>query len=510
MRNWVRSAASILGSLVLGGLLWVGPAAAAEYAFEVTLDPAVRAEPFTGRVYLFFAKGDREPRFGPNWFNPGPMLAVDVQNLKPGEPLRINTTDESGQIVFPQPLCDLDLAGYNVQAVARFNPLVREVGAGAGNGFSAVAKVEGAEGQPSGAKLAIHKLVEERTFPENDWCRLLDLRSELLSKFHGREVHQRASVVLPASYQKEPDRRYPVIFIVQGFGGNHFAGLRKEPVAEENPGGVEFLRVYLDAETGLGHHAFADSANNGPVGTALVEELIPALDAQYRTIAAPTARYLTGHSSGGWSTLWLQVAYPDTFGGCWSTAPDPVDFRDFQRINLYRPGENMYRDPQGERRPLARVNGQVLLWYDDFDRMEELVGPGGQLHSFEAVFSPRGEDGRPVRVWNRQTGEVDTRAAEAWKKYDIRLILETQWATLGPKLAGKLHVIMGDADTFYLEGATRLLHESQAKLKSDAVIELVPGKDHSNLLTRELTTRIRTEMAEAFLKQHPAPKAGAR
>lgn len=159
MRNWVRSAASILGSLVLGGLLWVGPAAAAEYAFEVTLDPAVRAEPFTGRVYLFFAKGDREPRFGPNWFNPGPMLAVDVQNLKPGDPLRINTTDESGQIVFPQPLCDLDLSGYNVQAVARFNPLVREVGAGAGNGFSAVAKVEGPEGQPAGAKLAIQTVV---------------------------------------------------------------------------------------------------------------------------------------------------------------------------------------------------------------------------------------------------------------------------------------------------------------------------------------------------------------
>ncbi len=504
----MRTAVLILGSVVLWGLLWAGPAAAAEYSFEVAIDPAVRTDPFTGRVYLFFAKGDREPRFGPNWFNPGPMLAVDVLNLKPGDPLRINTADTSGQIVYPQALSDLDLTGYNVQAVARFNPLVREVGAGAGNGHSAVAKIEGPPGQPAGARLTIQSVVEARKFPENDWCKLLEVRSERLSKFHGREVHQRGSVVLPASYATEPDRRYPVMFVVQGFGGNHFAGLRKEPVAEENPGGVEFLRVYLDAETGLGHHVFADSDNNGPVGTALDEEFIPALDAQFRTIAQPTARFLTGHSSGGWSTLWLQVAYPDTFGGCWSTAPDPVDFRDFQQINLYRAGENMYRDPQGERRPLARVNGKVMLWYDEFDRMEELVGPGGQLHSFEAVFSPRGADGRPVRVWNRQTGEVDTQAAEAWKRYDIRLILESQWATLGPKLAGKLHVIMGDADTFYLEGATRLLQESQAQLKSDAVIELVPGKDHSNLLTRELTTRIRTEMAEAFLKHHPAPKAG--
>ena len=510
MRNCVNNTLAIFLTGVLGCLLAAAPVAAAEYAFELTLDPAVRAEPFTGRVYLFFAQGDREPRFGPNWFNPGPMLAVDVRDWKPGEPLSINTTDESRLIVFPKALRDQDLSGLNVQAVARFNPLVREVGAGTGNGFSAVAKVEGADGKPAGAKLAIDKVVEERKFPENEWCRLLDLRSELLSKFHGRDVHQRASVVLPASYHKEPDRRYPVIFVVQGFGGNHFAGLRKEPVVEDNPGGVEFLRVFLDAECGLGHHVFADSDNNGPVGTALVRELIPALDAQYRTIADPTARFLTGHSSGGWSTLWLQVAYPDTFGGCWSTAPDPVDFRDFQQINLYRPGENMYRDPQGNRRPLGRSNGKVLLWYDDFDRMEELVGPGGQLHSFEAVFSPRAADGRPVRVWNRQTGAVDTKAAEAWKKYDIRHILETNWSTLGPKLAGKLHVIMGDADTFYLEGATRLLQESQAKLKSDAVVELVPGKDHGTLLTRELTTRIRTEMANSFLKHHPAPKADAK
>ena len=215
MRNCVNNTLAIFLTGVLGCLLAAAPVAAAEYAFELTLDPAVRAEPFTGRVYLFFAQGDREPRFGPNWFNPGPMLAVDVRDWKPGEPLSINTTDESRLIVFPKALRDQDLSGLNVQAVARFNPLVREVGAGTGNGFSAVAKVEGADGKPAGAKLAIDKVVEERKFPENEWCRLLDLRSELLSKFHGRDVHQRASVVLPASYHKEPDRRYPVIFVVQ-------------------------------------------------------------------------------------------------------------------------------------------------------------------------------------------------------------------------------------------------------------------------------------------------------
>ncbi|RPI75782.1 MAG: hypothetical protein EHM42_15170, partial [Planctomycetaceae bacterium] len=403
-----------------------------------------RAEPYTGRVYLFFQKGEQgEPRRGPNWFNPGPMVALDVAGWKPAETLEIGTADSSRLLVFPKSFSDLDLSGHRVQAVARFNPLERKVGDGEGNGFSAVAPVEMRDGQPAGAALVIDQLVARREFAENTWCKLLSLRSELLSEFLGRDAWQQAAVLLPASYHEQPERRYPVIFVVQGFGGNHFAGQRSEPIREENQGGVEFIRVYLDADCPLGHHVFADSANNGPVGTALVTELIPELDRRFRTIAAPTARFLTGHSSGGWSTLWLQVAYPQTFGGCWSTSPDPVDFRDFQRIDLYRQGENMYVDDQGERRPLARGQGRVLVWYDDFDHMEELVGPGGQLHSFEAVFSPRGSDGRPLPVWNRRTGAVDTQAAKHWEKYDIRLILESRWQELGPQLAGKLHVIMG-------------------------------------------------------------------
>ena len=96
--------------------------------------------------------------------------------------------------------------------------------------------------------------------------------------------------------------------------------------------------------------------------------------------------------------------------------------------------------------------------------------------------------------------------SKTWEAYDIRLILEKNWATLGPQLAGKLHVFMGDADTFYLEGATILLKESLSQLGSDAVVEIVPDKDHGSLLTSELRDRIRREMSERYLKHHPAPK----
>ena len=342
-------------------------------------------------------------------------------------------------------------------------------------------------------------MISERKFPENDWCKLLRVRSKLLSDFHKRDVFLLAAVLLPASYHKQPERKYPVIFTIPGFGGTHFDGVRAEPINEQNQGGVEFIRLMLDPSCPLGHHVFADSANNGPWGTALVKELIPELDKAFRTDARPQGRFLTGHSSGGWSSLWLMVSHPDDFAGTWSTSPDPVTFEDFQYINMYASGENMYADRAGQRRPIARRGQQVLLWYRDFDVMEEALGPGGQLHSFEAAFSPRSPNGKPERVWDRQTGEVNTDAAKWWEAYDIRLVLERNWPTLGPKLRGKLHVHMGDLDTFYLEGATRLLGTSLKKLDSDAVVEMHAGHDHGSILNPQMMSRLRAEMVAKYL-----------
>ncbi|MBL8848041.1 MAG: hypothetical protein JNG89_00065, partial [Planctomycetaceae bacterium] len=326
-------------------------------------------------------------------------------------------------------------------------------------------------------------------------------RSDLLSDFHGRDVFLQAAVTLPASYFADHERRYPAIFEIPGFGGTHHHAVKVHQSTIDPTTGVEFLRVLLDPSCPLGHHVFADSDSNGPVNRALREELIPAFDREFRSVAKPQARFLTGHSSGGWSSLWIQMTAPDEFGGVWSTAPDPVDLRDFQRIDVYRPGENMYVDGRGDRRPLARIGGRVALWYDDFAWMEHVHGPGGQLHSFEAVFSERGPDGKPKLLFDRVTGEIDPQVAESWQRYDIRMVLEQNWAELGPKLSGKLHVFMGSEDTFYLDGATRLLKESLSRLGSDAVVEIHEGKDHSTLMSPDLVARIQREMAEEWLRQ---------
>ncbi|MEZ6067348.1 MAG: alpha/beta hydrolase-fold protein [Planctomycetaceae bacterium] len=503
-RQFLRSSGQTLAALAVAphwlrghSGLWAddGQRAGAS-GFAVSFNVAERGEPFSGRVYVILGSREAEPRLSINWFSPPPMLAKDMTDLPAGEAVTLSLDDPS-TLRFPRDLQPGQFVGRTAQALMRFNPLDRRVGDGPGNGYSTPLAVSAA-GRV--VELQVDQLVPPEAIPESEWCRPFRASSPLLSRFHGRDVSVQGMVRFPTSYFEQRDRRYPVIYEIPGFGGDMRYGFRPEPVRESNREGVEFVRVMLDPGCPLGHHVFADSANNGPWGTALVQEFLPAIEAELRVIAEPRARLLTGHSSGGWSSLWLQVTYPELFGGVWSTAPDPVDFRDFQRINLYRAGENMYLDPQGARRPLARVGGQVRLWYDDFARMEEVLGPGGQLHSFEAVFSQRGEDGQPRRLWDRDSGAIDAEVAESWRSYDISEVLMREWRRLGPLLAGKLSVDMGDADTFYLEGATRRLGERLRELGSDAHVELHPGKDHGSLMTRALVERIRAEMVDMFLR----------
>lgn len=467
--------------------------------FTLSFTSTVSNQPFTGRVFVMFSRGG-EPRFGPNWFSPQPFFAKDVKDWKPGEKLALGAE----AIGFPKKLNELPAGSYNVQAVLDLDLGPREIGNGTGNGYSKVTKVTLDPKKGFDVPLEIDQVVKGRPFPESENIKLVEIESQLLSKFHGKPIKLRAGVKLPDSYQKDANKHYPVVYEIPGFSGNHF-GIFGRGRRSSDIGGVNMLYVVLDPDCRTGHCVFADSVNNGPYGQALTEELIPEIEKRYRGIGKPYARFLTGHSSGGWSSLWLQVTYPDFFGGTWSTSPDPVDFRDFQRINLYQPRTNMFTDAEGKPRPLARFGDKPVLFYKPFSDMEDVMGRGGQLYSFEAVFSPKDGNGQPRQLWNRQTGAIDSDVAKYWEKYDIRLQLERNWATIGPKLKGKLHVFMGDMDTFYLEGATKLLKETLAKLSSDAVVEIHPGKDHGTLLSPALQKRIASEMAESFKKNQTAP-----
>jgi hypothetical protein len=487
--------------------------------FEITLDREVASQPISGSLYLFLTQRFGAPMRGPDWFRPEPFFRLEVQSFAPGE----TRTIDSRAAGFPHPIDQLPAGRYRAQAVLDHDFYDPKPADGVGNFYSEVVEVEIADrnslagaGDPADKRgqqadgpstifrLLLTKTVKPTEFPESKWVKEIVLPSQSLERFHKREVIERAAVVLPASYYEENERRYPAVYIIPGFGGSHRDGLRfaaapPQPEIEE----TEFIRVYLSGRCKWGHHVYADSATNGPRGESLVREMIPHIDREFRTIAEPTARFVMGHSSGGWSSLWLQITYPEMFGGVWSSSPDPVDFRDYQRVDLNAdPPLNMYRDEKGDRRPIARRGESPVLWYDGFTKMDDVIGRGGQLRSFEAVFSPLDDAGLPKRLWNRATGQVDPAVAKAWERYDISLILKRDWVRLRPLLAGKLHVTMGTLDTFYLDGATRLLARRLKELGSDSQITFAEGASHSSLLTPDYYSRVRQEMSAAYRKHH--------
>ena len=500
--------------LLIAGLLSasVGAARAAdELAFDVTLDRATAEGQLperdgkrlvSGRLYVFLSQRElREPMRGPSWFQPEPFFAVDVHDVAPGAVCRVDRSADG----YPEALDKLPAGKYRAQAILDHDFYHQNQGRGVGNFYSDTSEITIDPAVPQTFPLSLDKVIAADDVSDTAWLHEIARRSELLSAFFGHDVIERCTVVLPAGYDDQPQRRYPVVYEIPGFGGSYRPPARYReaaPLAED--GEIDFIRVFLSGDCKWGHHVYADSATNGPRGAALVRELIPHIDARYRTVPEANARFTTGHSSGGWSSLWLQVSYPETFGGCWSTSPDPVDFRDYQQVDLYaEPPLSLYYDPQGAMRPIGRRGTEPFLWFARFGRMDDVIGRGGQLRSFEAVFSPLGSDGLPKKLWDRQTGRIDPAIAKEWEKYDIRLILERNWDVLGPRLAGKLHITTGELDTFYLDGAVRRLATSLVALGSDAAIEIVPGKGHSDLRTADMVRRIFREITDRFRQTHP-------
>ncbi len=314
----------------------------------------------------------------------------------------------------------------------------------------------------------------------------IDFVSPSLSAFWGRPMHVRGIVLLPPDYDTS-NERYPAVYRTEGFGGSlaslPFAARRHYALMKsgETP---PMIRVFLDHSSPWGTHEFADSANNGPWGLALTEELIPALEAQYRMDAKASGRFVTGHSSGGWFAIWQQVRYPQVFGGSWARSPDPVDFRSFTGIDIYRDGANAYVRPDGSAQYLVRdASGKEIASFREYAQQENVLGDyGGQIDSFDWVFSPRGEDGRPQPLFDRATGRVDPTVAKYWRdNFDISHILRRDWKSLKPVLDGKIHLIMGTMDTFHLDEAAKLLDQEMKTLGARAGFYWMEGRTHGNI-----------------------------
>lgn len=467
---------------------------AAATRVTVTIDPAVAPRPVSGRLLVLFSTSSPRPITGPNWFSPQQFAGVDVDQWTPGESIVIAKSSDA----YPKPMDQMTSGTYFVQAVLRRNPDFAHHKDGPGNLYCRPIKVDIVAGEVNEIDLELTQSIAVKENPDTPTRVVFSHRSERLSAFHGRDVSDRALVLLPRSYIAGGDKKYPVYYEVTGFGPTIEDLLPRHRQSEIESGGVEFIHVMLTGQCQWGHHVYANSQTNGPRGDALVKELIPAIESKFRIIDQPHARMVGGHSSGGWSSLWLQTHYPEFFGGVWSTAPDPVDFRDWQGTDLYSDDANIFFDSKNQQKPLAIANGRPIIWYRDFSRMDDVLQRGGQLRSFEAVFSPQGDDGLPVKCWDRSTGKANADVVDHWRQYDISHYLHNHWNQLRQPLAGKLHIFTGSEDTFLLTKAVQLLDQRMKQLNSDAQIEIIAGRNHFNLIDANLRKRIHQSMAQKF------------
>ncbi len=449
--------------------------------FRITLPPAA-AGPVSGRMLVFMtSEAGKRDTLGVSWFGHSTWVAgAEYESISPGQTVEFDADTEA----WPKAFSQAEPGTYQFMALLDRDHDYNYYGQDADDLYSPVvtfANVPGSE-----IALVLSRKEAEPKAPEREGIEPVEYESPLLSRFWGRPVRMRANVVLPPSYATETHRQYPAVYIHHGYTDDSTSAYRMGPGLRrlmKDGKGAEAVLVFLNGACPQGDHEFADSANNGPWGRALVEEFIPHLEHRYRLIGNPAARFLTGHSSGGWASLWNLITNPEFFAGAWSTAPDPVDFRSFTGFDA-APGtrDNAYFRADGKPHYLARSNGRDLITIEDFARREQVIGPyGGQFESFEWVFSPKGEDGRPLKLFNRVTGALDPAAVRAWQKYDIRALLAANWEQLGPKLRGKLNIIVGAEDTFHLEEPVEMLCDFLKQKGSDAVCEVVPGRDHMNL-----------------------------
>ena len=499
------SLARWFGLAVLALISFTSGSAVAALKFEVSLKPGLAANALDGRLLLFLSTtNNHEPRLALEHTESGrpSIFGLDAKNFAPGRAL---TFDDNATASFSARLSNLPSGRYFAQAVLDTSTDLRLPNA-EGNLVSEVRELQINAQTKSPVPLELsHRLIEAPA-RETDLVKFVKIPSRLLSDFHHQQMFLRAGIILPRAYTSEPERRFPLWIHIGGFGARSTrVAMMMEPRSEFRAewmatNAPQMIYVLPDGAGPNGDPYQVNSANNGPYGDAFVLELIPAIEKQFRAIGQPRGRVLSGKSTGGWVSLALQIFYPDFFNGAWSVSPDGVDFRAFELVDIYHDA-NALVNHHGEERPSEREsNGDVRQTMRREVQTENVLGHGGQWTrgggqwgAWNAVYGPRDADGLPVPLWDAD-GKINHAVAEQWQKYDLRLVLEKNWAALAPKLRGKLHIWVGDADDYFLNNAVHLLDESLSTREPKDVATFVygPGESHGwmNLKIAELMQQL--------------------
>lgn len=483
-------------------------------SITVRLSPGVADAPLDGRIIVVLSTSDRaEPRnqVGAG-VNASQVFGIDVDRLAPGAQAQIDAT------VVGYPVASLNAlppGRYFIQAVLhRYEtfhlstghtvqlPMDRGEGQNwrraPGNLYSVPRWIDLDPASTTPITVDLDQVMPPIPDPaETKYVKHVRVQSDLLTEFWGRPMYLGAHVLLPEGFDEHPDARYPLM-VFHGHFPYDFSGFRTEPPDTTEPCeysarfGVDcynhtvqreaydfyrtwisdtfprFLVIEIQHANPYYDDSYAvNSANLGPYGDALQYELIPYVEERFRGIGEGWARFTYGGSTGGWEALAVQVFYPDEYNGTFAACPDPIDFRAYTLVNIYDDENAYFRGGPFNRVPIPGHRdwlGQIDRTLADYNHLELVIGThsrsGDQFDIWEAVYSPMGPDGYPQRLWDKRTGVIDHNVADYWREhYDLRHILQRDWARLGPKLEGKIHIYVGDMDNYYLNNAVYLMED---------------------------------------------------
>lgn len=483
--------------------------------------------PIVGRAFVIVSRDhEEEPRLGTG-VTGNPLWGIDVRDFSAGDTVVLMDTVDTMRGYPIESIAMLPPGEYYAQAFlnvyttfhrADGHVIEAHMNSGAsqkpfespGNAYSDVQKITvGEKGLPlldftlsnviqPVSPLQDGQVLQQGNYEDTDWVKYVKIKSEKLSEFWGRDMYIGANVLLPPGYADNPQIRYPVLYM-QG----HSSGLTPMPWAPEewfhpgyeatDPGVGPQLNGFYDAWTSGELPKFVvitfrdanpyfdtsysvNSDNLGPYGDALMQELMPYLEQQFRIVSEPWGRVLSGRSTGGWEAAAMMIFYPDLFAGSFPWAPDPIDFRKLMQIDIYESRSAYFNELDWITTPLPAqreidglVNYSVANEFGYEQTIADKDRSGGQWAIWQAVYSPVGDDGYPVPLWDAKTGIIDPEVAAYWREnWDLSHILARDWATLGHKLAGKLHFAVGMMDNYYLEESVYLTEERLRSMQDPA------------------------------------------
>ena len=277
------------------------------------------------------------------------------------------------------------------------------------------------------------------------------ISSELLRGNPLGDPYERPVLVYtPPGYDDSPERRYPAVYVIQGFTGQVTAWRGRTPFRQPFPETADamFSRgdappsvvVFVDAWTAYGGSQFVDSPGTGKYHSYLCDEVVPWVDARYRTIPDAAHRAISGKSSGGFGAMITPMLRPDLFGALATHAGD-----------AYYEYSYLVEFPAAVRN-LRAYDGDIFRWWDDFRSRVAFTKPEDAnllgLLGVAACFSSR-PDGTPELPVDPVTGVLRPDVWQRWLDWDpVRMV--PAHAEALRSLRG-IWIDAGNRDDFYLD-----------------------------------------------------------